>query len=187
MVTEYTEIFKLRNLLEAHKIPFTWKERKDLSGYQILFPKDGEDCVCSVIQHTISYGNEDDKLEIQGLLTRAEKLQDSVAGYLSANDVFLRIKSYLLLGEAETSKESSIEVIHQFEEDNDDLLNLWEKFEVACGKVEHKLLTIFPEEAEFIQGVEYKPSDGIVVVYDNQTNNVAENIPLMQFVKERLL
>lgn len=187
MVTEYTEIFKLKDLLETHKIPFTWKERKDLSGYQILFPADGEDCVCSIIQHTISYGNEDDKLEIQGLLTRAEKLQDSVIGYLSANDVFLRIKNYQLLGKVESSKESDIEVIHQFEEDNDDLLSLWEKFEITCSKVERKLSTIFPEEANFIQGVEYKSSDGIVVVYDDQTNNVAENVPLMQFVKERLL
>lgn len=55
-----------------------------------------EDAVCSVIEHEMSYGNDRDLLEIRGLLTvkEMEREQDDVLGYLSARNVFGRIKRH---------------------------------------------------------------------------------------------
>ena len=47
--------------------------------------------VCSVVEHRYSYGNYDDRLEMMGLLTEEEAKIDSVVGWLTAEDVFLRI------------------------------------------------------------------------------------------------
>ncbi len=92
---EYNEIFKLKSMLEENHIPFEWIEHNDLrNGYQICYPgKDGK-CVCSVIEHSFSYGYEKDLLEIQGLLTAEEEECDSVLGYLTADNVFQRILSH---------------------------------------------------------------------------------------------
>ena len=91
----YTEIFKLKEMLEKAGIPFIWIEHKDFrNGYQILYPEGGLKNVCSVIEHSFSYGNEKDLLEIQGLLTKKEEKDDSVLGYLTAENVFKRIKKH---------------------------------------------------------------------------------------------
>ena len=91
----YTEIFKLKEMLKKAKIPFVWKEHKDFrNGYQILYPVRGDKNVCSVIEHTFSYGNEKDLLEIMGLLTKEEKENDSVLGFLTAENVFKRIEKH---------------------------------------------------------------------------------------------
>lgn len=95
---KYNEIFKLKSMLEENHIPFEWLEHKDLrNGYQICYPEKNEKCVCSVIEHSFSYGNEKDLLEIQGLLTAEEEydsVYDSVLGNLTADDVFQRILSH---------------------------------------------------------------------------------------------
>lgn len=57
-----------------------------------MYPDDGKEKVCSVIEHKGSYGHEDDLLEIMGLLTDGESKHDDVVGFLSANNVFERIK-----------------------------------------------------------------------------------------------
>lgn len=94
---KYTEIFKLKEMLEKANIPFVWKEHKDnRNGYQILYPVGGVQNICSVIEHSFSYGNRQDLLEIQGLMTKEEeeKTHDTVLGYLSAENVFERIKNH---------------------------------------------------------------------------------------------
>jgi hypothetical protein len=94
---KYTEIFKLKEMLEKAKIPFVWKEHKDYrNGFQILYPKDGVENICSVIEHSFSYGNEKDLLEIQGLMTKEEEEEqhDSVLGFLTAENVFKRIEKH---------------------------------------------------------------------------------------------
>ena len=50
----------------------------------------------SVIEHEFSYGNEKDLLEISGLMTEKEEkeTQDTVLGYLTAENVFERIKKH---------------------------------------------------------------------------------------------
>lgn len=92
---KYNEIFKLKSMLEENHIPFEWIEHNDLrNGYQICYPEKDEKRVCSVIEHSFSYGNEKDLLEIQGLLTADEEKCDSVLGNLTADDVFQRILSH---------------------------------------------------------------------------------------------
>ena len=96
---EYNEIFRLKKMLEDEGIPFEFmtmfKESRTLSGYRIAYPKDTtKHLVCSVIEHGGSYGHEQDLLEIMGLLTDDEKKGDSVAGWLTAEDVFNRIKEH---------------------------------------------------------------------------------------------
>ena len=90
---KYTEILKLKKMLEIAEIPFEFRTLFD--GYQIGYPAcPGEKvdaCECSVIQHKFSYGSSKNKLEIMGLLTDEEGENDSVIGYLDAIDVFLRI------------------------------------------------------------------------------------------------
>ena len=96
-MVKYTEIFKLKDMLEKADIPFVWKEHKDYrNGYQILYPVGGVQNVCSVIEHTFSYGNEKDLLEIQGLMTKEEEERehDSVLGFLTADNVFKRIEKH---------------------------------------------------------------------------------------------
>ena len=89
----YKEIFRLKEMLEKANIPFEFKEHHDYrNGYQILYPADGEINRCSVIEHSFSYGNKRDLLEIMGLLTDEESEYDSVVGFLSAENVFERIK-----------------------------------------------------------------------------------------------
>lgn len=95
----YTEIFALKDMLERAKIPFVWKELKDFfNGFQICYPKDSKECVCSVIEHKFSYGNEEDLLEIMGLLTKKESEHDCVLGYLTADNVYKRIKKHYKRG-----------------------------------------------------------------------------------------
>lgn len=89
---KYTEIFRLKKMLEDANIPFEFLWHGDLMGFQICYPATGDKRVCSVIEHSFSYGNEDNLLEICGLLTEEEAEVDSVLGYLSADNVFERIK-----------------------------------------------------------------------------------------------
>lgn len=94
---KYTEIFKLKELLETANIPFEFIEHKnDMNGFQICYPDSGEKRVCSVIEHEFSYGNRQYLLEIQGLMTEKE-IEEShiiVLGYLTAENVFERIKEH---------------------------------------------------------------------------------------------
>lgn len=92
---KYTEILKLKQMLELTEIPFEFTEL--FGGYQIGYPTlpgKNDTCVCSIIQHEFSYGSHKNKLEIMGLLTDEESENDSVIGYLDAIDVFLRIAKH---------------------------------------------------------------------------------------------
>ena len=89
MKERYNEILKLKNMLEKAEIPFEFSEI--FSGYHITYPSN-KFRICSVIEHDYSYGNEQDLLEIKGLLTKNEKKYDEVIGYLSAEEVFKRIQ-----------------------------------------------------------------------------------------------
>lgn len=99
---KYTEIFKLKNMLEKAKIPFEYEDESisvesiiKSEKHHICYPAfDFRRRVCSVIQGKHTYGNEGDLLEIMGLLTDEESENDSVAGWLTAEDVFNRIKTH---------------------------------------------------------------------------------------------
>lgn len=91
-------------MLEKANIPFVFTDEtcdfgNDLhfEKYHIEYPcsyKKNCDRVCSVIQGYGTYGAENDLLEIMGLLTDEEEKDDSVAGYLTAKDVFVRINKH---------------------------------------------------------------------------------------------
>lgn len=110
---EYKEIFRLKKMLEEANIPFEFtddlfhaKDKVSRGGldyirfnsfypsYQIKIYKNGakEERICDVIQHYGSYGNQQDLLEIMGGLTEEEQENDSVLGYLTAEEVFKRFK-----------------------------------------------------------------------------------------------
>lgn len=102
---KYKEIFKLKEMLEEANIPFEFIDRGVAvkgyeEGYQIYYSGEcneaceGDNWVCSVIEFRGSYGSEDDLLEIMGLLTPEELENDSVVGWLTADNVFQRIKSH---------------------------------------------------------------------------------------------
>jgi hypothetical protein len=93
-VKSYDEIFKLEAMLKAEGIPFICHRLSDMRGFQICYPEDGENRVCSVILHSGSYGRGAGLLEIMGLLKPDEEQCDDVAGYLTAEDVFERIKAH---------------------------------------------------------------------------------------------
>ena len=93
---DYKEIIELAEMLAKAGIPFQFGELN--GGYQISYPNK-KNRVCSVVEHSFSYGAEDDKLEIMGLLTESEQEDDvgdegSVVGYLTANNVFERISNH---------------------------------------------------------------------------------------------
>lgn len=86
---KYKEIFRLKEMLEKENIPFIFRNVFD--GFQICYPDTKKQRECSVIEHKGSYGHNQDKLEIMGLLTDKEVINDDVVGYLTAEDVFNRI------------------------------------------------------------------------------------------------
>lgn len=101
---KYTEIFKLKEMLEEANIPFEFtddlfnvKEKIDAGEhipYPHLYPayriQLGD--LADAIEHCYSYGNQRDQLEIMGGLTDEEMEYDSVLGYLTAEEVFKRFK-----------------------------------------------------------------------------------------------
>ena len=88
-----TEMTILIQKLKEANIPF--ELTTDAVGNpnnQVWYPNRQNE-MCDVICHKYSYGGEEGLLEIMGLLTEEElQYDDSVAGYLTADDVFSRIK-----------------------------------------------------------------------------------------------
>lgn len=89
---KYNEILRLKEMLQEAGIPFDFNPES--GGYHIRYPN--KDWTCSVIEHDYSYGREKDLLEIAGLMTAEEKYRedDDVLGYLTAENVFERIKRH---------------------------------------------------------------------------------------------
>lgn len=91
------EIFILKGMLNTTNIRFDFTERPSgILGWQIIVYEnqktDTPDILCDVIQNTNSYGEEKDLLEIMGGMTEDELKQNDVLGYLTAGEVFKRIK-----------------------------------------------------------------------------------------------
>lgn len=93
------EIHRLHQMLTEAGIDHEFLDRgrgvftEDIDfGYQIIvYYPDGERMI-SAIEGYGTYGYKDDLVEIMGLLTPEEEKDDSVAGYLTAEEVFRRIK-----------------------------------------------------------------------------------------------
>lgn len=102
----YGEIFKLHKMLTEAGIPHEFLDESLFRKfYHIYYPSADEyerllgmhsaysSKVCSVIEGDGTYGYGDDLLEIRGLLTHEEESADSVCGWLTAENVFERIKT----------------------------------------------------------------------------------------------
>lgn len=91
--SNYWEILKLDRMLTDASIPHTLDRLFD--GWQVCYPtREEPELVMDAIEHYGSYGKDEDKLEIMGLLTPDEEEHDSVLGYLTAEDVFERIRKH---------------------------------------------------------------------------------------------
>ena len=109
---KYKEIHKLHEMLLEAGIEHEWRDRRvqfdpvgKVSAWQksrnvpeyewgwqiVVYYPDGERMI-SAIEGWGTYGEERDLIEIMGLLTPEESKYDSVAGYLTAEDVFSRIE-----------------------------------------------------------------------------------------------
>lgn len=101
---DYKEILKLDAMLTEANIPHVLERMFD--GWRICYPEDYDsgNIVMDAIQHHGSYGNSHDRIEIMGLLTPEEEECDSVAGWLTADDVFGRIQKHYLSIKEEVSK-----------------------------------------------------------------------------------
>lgn len=94
------EIERLHEMLLAEGIDHEWIDRTPNVvldelidwGYQIIVWREDVRIV-SVVQGFGTYGNDSNLLEIMGLLTPEEKKYGDVAGWLTAGDVFSRIKA----------------------------------------------------------------------------------------------
>lgn len=89
--SKYTEILKLKEMLEENKIPFDFFDY--MNGNIISYPN-RRNCVCSIIEHDGSYGHQGNLLEIMGLLTEKESECDDVVGWLTSDNVFNRILNH---------------------------------------------------------------------------------------------
>lgn len=103
MLVTYKEIFKLKVMLDKANIPYEFLDRSfiDYENHKLKYPSyqlivyepNGERTrLISVIQGYGTFGQEKDLLEIMGCLTAKEEKEDSVRGYLTAQEVFKRIK-----------------------------------------------------------------------------------------------
>ena len=91
--SDYQEILKLDRMLTDASIPHTLDRLFD--GWQVCYPtREEPELVMDAIEHYGSYGKDEDKLEIMGLLTPDEEEHDFVLGYLTAEDVFERIRKH---------------------------------------------------------------------------------------------
>ena len=87
---DFTEMRKLQRMLDEANIPYDI--HKLFNGEQIEYFGHGDmfkdERVCDVICHEYSYGVEQGLLEMMGLCDTV----DNVEGYLTAEEVFERIK-----------------------------------------------------------------------------------------------
>lgn len=85
------EIERLVKMLEVVSIPFELTDDVEgNSNNQIWYPNHDKS-VCDVICHKYSYGGNDGYLEIMGL---SENDEDDVEGWLTAEEVFLKIAKH---------------------------------------------------------------------------------------------
>lgn len=98
-MSEYKEIFRLKEMLDKANIEYEFRDKNiylpSYEHYQICCPN-CENRYISVVEGFGTYGESADKLEIMGLLTTEEESEDGcVKGWLTAENVFNRIKKHL--------------------------------------------------------------------------------------------
>lgn len=96
MKEKYTEIFRLKEMLERENIPFEFEKDEEYKEYIIRIPKEynKEECLMIVYQGEHTYGGRNNLLEICGGTTLEERKEqgEEYLGYLTAENVLERIK-----------------------------------------------------------------------------------------------
>lgn len=191
-MSKYTEIFKLKTMLEDAGIPFQWEENtrtKAVTGfefYRIFYPAfDDEHRVLSAIQGYGTFGEEQDLLEIMGLTTPDEEdYGGGVVGYLTAKDVFARIYKHYNKGvrfmktvkviDEDTLEMKEIEVIESTEEL--DTFNSQLRSALNCDPEEFSLKYAEMKQAEANFEAIYKPfKENLIKLYE-ENKNLPKNI-----------
>lgn len=107
MNTKFTEIFRLRDMLDEAKITYVFRnssfeypKETGLGSHehyqiQVYNPRNRDDRIISVIEDSGTYGGYNNLLEIMGCLTPEEVEHDCVKGWLTAEEVFSRIEKEL--------------------------------------------------------------------------------------------
>ena len=86
------EMYKLAELLDDADIPYEIVEH--WSGTpQVCYPSAGDNCICDAVCFYGSYGYQKGLLEIMGLVD-VEEVGESVEGWLTAEEVFQRIRKH---------------------------------------------------------------------------------------------
>lgn len=95
MSEKYTEIFRLKEMLERENIPFEFEKDEEYKEYIIRIPKEynKEEWLMIVYQGEHTYGGRNNLLEICGGTTLEERKEqgEEYLGYLTAENVFERI------------------------------------------------------------------------------------------------
>ena len=86
----YQEILRLEEMLKDAGIAYQIDRVRD--GWHIAFPCNGEKRKCSIREFSGTRGCAKDRLEIAGLLNAEERKYDDRVGWLTAENVFDRIK-----------------------------------------------------------------------------------------------
>lgn len=101
MKEKYTEIFRLKEMLEKENIPFEFEKDEEYKEYIIRIPinesirkQDNKEPLMFVYQGEHTYGGRNNLLEICGGTTLEERKEqgEEYLGYLTAENVFERIK-----------------------------------------------------------------------------------------------
>ena len=88
------EPLRLASMCLANNIPFEVAEM--CNGLIIFYPCQGEECVSDAICHDGSYGRHEGLLEIMGLVDPEKTGGDTVEGWLTAEEVFMRWNKHWL-------------------------------------------------------------------------------------------
>lgn len=91
IILDFTEILKLKRMLEDAAIDFEFKYLN--GGYQVLLTE-GKIPFLSAVTSIASYGRERGLIEIMGLLEDEELEENSVVGWIDAENVFQRIMKH---------------------------------------------------------------------------------------------
>lgn len=95
---EYQEILKLDAMLTEAGIPH--ETTRLIDGWQVSYPHkrpyiDGRDCIADAVEHQLSFGHENDRVELMGLPIK-EDAADEVYPNLTAEEAFERIKAHYM-------------------------------------------------------------------------------------------
>ena len=136
-----TEMDKLIDMLDFAGIPFDVTEA--CGAPQVCYPAGpagSEDCICDVICHAYSYGGDQGLLEIMGLVD--DNICDDVEGYLTAEDVFSRIRNHY--------EEQNKEIVFTYDKDSPYYTNECNK---AIDYIIRNLagVTVTAENEDFVQ------------------------------------